>query len=291
MRNTFCALLTMTLAACGGSGGGDDAPRTAKLNLAIVDAPVDDAAEVWVQFSGIEMQGPDGRISETFTPAKKINLLAQTGGNSAPLLSNFELTAGRYEWIRLQVDLDGALDTYLVDKNGLSHELDIPSGAQTGLKLNSGFTLAQGGAANFTIDFDLRRSVIRHARGYRLKPTLRLIDNIGVGNVTGTVSQALVDAHCTNNETGVIYLYRNGIVPVVPDDIGGSGDQPLTTTNVILTNENTYHFEFGFVESGLYTVAWTCDAVEDNPEQNDQVIFNAQKDVQVQASQSSHVDL
>lgn len=289
MRKPLAMLITAVLTAC--SGGGGDEALTTRLNLNMVDAPIDDASEVWVQFSGIEMQGPDGRIAESFTPAKKINLLAQTGGNSAPLLTNFELTAGDYQWIRLQVDTESDLDTYFVDKNGLSHELEIPSSAQTGLKLNNGFTLAQGGRADFTIDFDVRHSLVQSGAEYKLKPVLRLVDNLQVGTVQGTVAQALIQAHCDTDETGAVYLYRNGVVAPNVDDIGGSGDQPLSSANVILSNDNTYQFTIGFIESGIYTVAWTCDAELDDPQSNDAVNFYGAQTIDVRALQTTSVDL
>jgi hypothetical protein len=67
----------------------------------------------------------------------------------------------------------------VVDVGGVCHELTIPSEVKTGLKLNRGFVVPAGGSANFTIDFDLRKSVHLPMSGtdYLLRPTLRLADN------------------------------------------------------------------------------------------------------------------
>jgi hypothetical protein len=74
-------------------------------------------------------------------------------------------------------------------QGGAGHELTIPSGMQSGLKLNRGFDVPAGGSADFTIDFDLHKSVHMTGSGsYMLRPTLRMVDNIMVGSISGTVT-------------------------------------------------------------------------------------------------------
>ena len=52
-----------------------------------------------------------------------------------------------------------------------------------------------GSTNDFTIDFDLRKSVV-HPPGqgetYLLKPVLRLVNNLEVGTIDGTVAAALL---------------------------------------------------------------------------------------------------
>ena len=76
----------------------------------------------------------------------------------------------------------------------------VPSGSQTGLKLVRGFTLLAGGSADFTIDFDLRKSVVdpKGGQGMHLKPALRLIDNAQSGTITGTVAGELIASACAD---------------------------------------------------------------------------------------------
>jgi hypothetical protein len=117
-------------------------------------------------------------IVKTFEGGKEINLLDE-GQKGASLLAEFgeeELRAGRYEWIRLMVDLDKCF----VSKDGEKFPIDIPSGAQTGLKLVRGFWVHGIGVSDFTIDFSVRKNLTRMSDGtYKLKPTLKLIDNTG----------------------------------------------------------------------------------------------------------------
>jgi hypothetical protein len=69
--------------------------------------------------------------------------------------------------------------SYIVTEGGAVHGLYIPSSAESGLKLNRGFTLPIGGSADFVAEFDLMKSV--HApKGldpdYIMRPTIRLMD-------------------------------------------------------------------------------------------------------------------
>jgi Domain of unknown function (DUF4382) len=282
----------LTIAGCGGGGAGDGA-GTGTLSLQITDGPVETAEHVYVQFSGLELQAADGQritlhycedpmdatkvvVSDTAcattAASKQFDLLALTGGEADFLLPDFTLPAGRYNWIRLTVDTDDLFDSYIV-VNGMNHELTIPSGAETGLKLNRGFVVPAGGSADFTIDFDLRKSV--HFTGtdpatgeYMLRPTLRLADNSMTGAITGTVHQSLVPAGCTP----AVYVYEGS--GVTPDDIDTDPNtpDPLTTATVKLDN-GTYVYKAAFLEAGDYTVAYTCDAGADDPTTNDVLTF------------------
>src|SRR2546421_7971109 len=49
--------------------------------------------------------------------------------------------------------------SYVMDSTG-QHDLTIPSGAETGLKLIQGFTAPAGVVASFTVDFVLSKSLI-----------------------------------------------------------------------------------------------------------------------------------
>ena len=92
-----------------------------------------------------------------------------------------------------------ASDSFIELDDGSIHPLFIPSGNQTGLKLIRGFIIGAGSTHNFTIDFDLRKSVI-HPPGlgepYLLKPVLRMVNNLEVGTIEGTVAPALVVDGC-----------------------------------------------------------------------------------------------
>ena len=170
------------LAACGGGGDGDKS-QTGSLKLSITDAPMDDVDEVWVKFSAVEFKPEGGApVLNTLSAQQSLNLLALQEGRTAVLVNEAVLPAGRYEWIRLIVDnVPNVRDSYVM-ADGMECELTVPSGAESGLKMNRGFTLPADGSVALTVDFDLRKSL--HAppgqksmmemctQGYLLRPTL-----------------------------------------------------------------------------------------------------------------------
>src|ERR1043165_5833751 len=201
--------IALGLVGCSGGGGGGD-NETGPLSLGVTDAPVDDASSVVVQFSGVAFKraGAAAESVQNLTPSpRQLDLLQYQEGRAALLLDGVTLPAGDYEWIRLVVDNDtGVRDSYIVLTDGSECELRVPSGAESGLKLNRGFTLPADGSVALTIDFDLRKSI--HAppgqrgsaaactQGYLLRPTLRIVRDAEVGAIAGNVDSALVTDGC-----------------------------------------------------------------------------------------------
>jgi len=268
----------LVLAGCGGSGGGSSGTSTGTMSLKITDAAVDSADNVFIQFHGLELQAADGTrttlylcedpmnpgatiVSDsactTQQKSRQIDLLALNGGLADTLLDNFTLPSGHYSWIRLMVDTAGTLDSYIVI-SGNDFELTIPSGDQTGLKINRGFDVPAGGHADFTIDFDLRKSVVLANNGYILRPTLRMVDNTMVGAIAGTVASSLVPSGCTP----AVYVFSGAGATPDDIDIDNTNPDPVTTASVN-TTDGTY--KAAFLEAGDYTVAYTCDAAADDP--------------------------
>jgi hypothetical protein len=290
------------LASCGGGSSGSGGPAApGAFTLRITDGPIESAEHVYVQFSGIELQSMGGTRTTLYycedavdpnitvvssapcstEPApKQLDLLALTGGEADYLLDGYLLPSGHYEWIRLMVDTDGLRDSYIVLVGGAAHELAIPSGSQSGLKLNRGIDVPAGGSADFTIDFDLRKSV--HVTGtgeYLLRPTLRLADNTRVGAIAGTVDPTLVPAGCTP----AIYVFAGA--GVTPDDIDGVAPEPVTTATVKLdSGSGAYLYKAAYLEAGDYTVAYTCQAGSDDPVVDNALSFTGTATVAVTAS-------
>ncbi|AOE48931.1 DUF4382 domain-containing protein [Kangiella sediminilitoris] len=267
----------------------DDDPDNGKLSVAVTDAPIDDAEAVVVQFTGIEIQGPGGQQSFDFDTAKTIDLLQLTGDESLELLPETELTAGQYQWMRLKVNAErGVTDSY-IDINSARYSLFIPSGSETGLKLNRPFVIAAGGITDLTVDFDLRKSVHEPqdaAQDYYLRPTLRVVDNLEVGHITGMVDANLIDAEgCT--DSSAVYLFDGADAET--DDVDANEPEPITTGLVEVNNNGDYVYEIGFVVAGEYTLGFTCEAANDDPETDDVINFTTQN-VTVNANETVTVD-
>jgi hypothetical protein len=293
LRVSEWLVTVLGLAACSGGGGGGN---MGQMQLAVADAPVDGAQSVVVKFTGIELTGDSGSpVGITFASPKSIDLLTQSGTASA-VLFNQPIPAGSYGQIRLMVMADGdPSNSYVMLSDGTMHGLQVPSGSETGLKLVSGFTVPSSGVVDYTIDFDLRQAITcppGQSPACILKPVERLVDNTTVGNIQGVVSNTLVPSGCTPG----VYLY-NGTV-TAPEDMNSTAppsdtNQPLASKVPVADSQPPYYYQFTFLPPGTYTVAFTCQAAQDNPDQADSSVkFNPVKTgITVTANQTTTVDL
>lgn len=314
------SLAAALVAACGGGGGGGVQSKTGALTVGITDAPVDVADAVVVQFSGVELKPKDGNaFSINFAAPKTVDLLALQGTNRATLLDGEQVPSGEYTWMRLKVDADPNLagDSYITIA-GSQCELRIPSGSETGLKLNRGFTVGVGTTTDLTVDFNLRKSVVQppgqrtsvptcDGQAFLLKPVLRVVDSLQVGSITGKVDPTLVAQACPAGELGNVYLFGpyTATDPIpVPDDVDDNdvdGVNPITTAMVAFDGSSSAAYTIGFVPAGAYVAAYTCSAdapdvdadLADTPAGADEVVnFTPETGVPVTvvANQSTTVD-
>lgn len=310
----FAAITAVMVMSCGGGGGGDDDLPTAgnsgdgTLTLGFGDAPVDDLVEVNLTVTAIEFGGDDGSTSEEAVDVveldvpREINLLDYQNGDFFDLLVGENVVAGDYEWIRLRLDYESSPPSVLVRGESIARPLDIPSGEQTGLKLNGGgvLTIENNGEHHYGIDLDLHRSIIQTGNGgYKLKPSYRLIDIEDSYSISGRVLTD-VPAGCT----GAIYVFRGDVTPddiENPDDgevIDGLDDsdavEPLFVTVLDGTTTNGASYTLNNVAAGTYTLAFTCDSDEDDlDEDNDlNVVFRGTPVVvEVEDSDLTNIDI
>lgn len=268
--------LSTQLAACGGGTAG-----TGQLKVSVADAPVDGATAVVVKFTGVEVKPKEGP-SRSFDLAvpQQVDLLATANGTAFVLLPSVTLDAGEYEFIRLKVVSDrNTTDSYIDLNDGSRAPLFVPSGSESGLKLNNGFVVPAGGLMAVIVDFDLRRSIVKPQgqEAYTLKPVLRLVDESRVGLITGTVAAAnITAAGCTGDvNTGAgnaVYIYPGTVTTA--DDVGGSGAQPLVGGLVKFDSSTaTYRYTVAYLPAGPYTAAFTCQANGDDPEADNAIVF------------------
>jgi Domain of unknown function (DUF4382) len=279
--STAFALLTgslVTLAGCG--GGSDGGGGTGAVSLSVIDAPVDDAVKVCITFDTVEFKGDSGLTTVTLDEPEKINLLDFQGDNTAPLLVDQELPAGNYQWIRLGVDAtegnnggtgdsgdpevcDGE-GSYIVMNDGGVYNLYVPSGAQSGLKLNRGFNVPANGQIYLTADFDLRQSITAapgQAPDVKLRPTIRLVEINDAGTLAGTVA---VERATAENCAPAVFVFNDGVTPnaIETGDVPDSNDPVATATvqDISITQDmSAYGYKVGFLLEGDYEVAFTCD--------------------------------
>jgi hypothetical protein len=296
----LACILLIGLSACGSStsgntsgGRGNPSSVPGTISIGITDAAVDDAQEVWIQFTGATVKPTNGNaIDFMFDSVKNINLLSLQGTFSTDLMNNAVVPLGSYEWIRLHVNAnnDNIVDSYIKLDDGSIHELWIPSGDETGLKIVSGFELSAMDNIKLMVDFDLRKSVVLSNGTYKLRPTLRMVNMKDSGTITGTIdSSEVIAANCSDSDptTGnAVYLFKG--INAIPDDMRNGNHGPFTSANVELNvASGNYEYVIGYVPEGSYTLAFTCQADLDNPASNDDIIFRLQENVTVVADQAS----
>lgn len=287
----FLTLLGSTMLTACSSGSGDTGTNDASggrggtqngfLSLSITDAPIDSAKEVWVQFHGVELKPTTAEdvITLSFNPPMDINLLALQGQKSFQMLSNATLPAGEYDWLRLNVMAinDGILDSYIKLDGNLVHELDIPGGSESGLKIIGGLEIIANTPTSMTIDFDLRKSIVMTGAGqYILKPVLNLVDDTAVSSIVGTVKISALTGDCPDADpsTGnAVYLYSG--LNVTPDDVDNIDPEPVASAIPALNKlTGIFEYDFGFIPLGEYTAAFTCEADLDDPAIDDAIMFS-----------------
>jgi hypothetical protein len=191
------AVLAAGLAACG--LGGD----TGRLSLSLTDAATDQYHAVYVTVREVAVHA-EGDMEDAWTvvssPNKTVNLLDLINGVREQL-ALADLTAGHYTQLRLMIGetADGGVNirsqahpfaNYVIDDNDDYHELKIPSGLQTGVKIVQGFDIAENRTTELILDFDASRSVVAAGRSgrYLLKPTIQVLGTESAAIVSGTVT-------------------------------------------------------------------------------------------------------
>ncbi len=299
--HTILASSFLALTGCGGSGSDSLEEGMGMFNLSVSDGPIEDAAKVCIKFDGVQLKptGEDRPIEIDFDAPVIVNLLANQGANSQPIMSE-QVPAGTYEWIRLKVDASmgngaGSADSdpttdqcladdgsYLLTETGQLYSLFIPSGDQTGLKLIKDITIPVNASGNYTAEWDLGRSFIAPPGlmpDAIMKPVVKLVADNEVGTLVGQVADELAEADsCDVEFAPKVYVFDDGIAPnpidYPPEDPDAPFDpdpnDPVATGLVEqqMQEDETvqYRYSIGFLLAGNYEVAFTCDGVSFIPE-------------------------
>jgi hypothetical protein len=290
------------LAACGGSSSGSDDPSqptppdqpapppsggTGFFNLSVSDAPIKDATKVCVRFDGVELKHADSDDREVidFDQPEVVNLLANQGANSHPIVTGAELPAGEYEWIRLKVVAERGLNggandsdstselcdektesSYLVRESGGVFNLFIPSGSQRGLQLIKDIIIPVNRAGDYTAEWDLLKS-FNGPPGLlpdvMMKPVVKLVANNEVGTLVGQVADELVAAaSCEAEFAPSVYVFDDDVTPNPLDDPFAEDDAVATGLVELQEQEDgpmQWRYSIGFLLAGNYEAAFTCN--------------------------------
>jgi len=221
----FSALIIASLFII--SCSSDEDAGSARIQVALVDAPADYEA-VYIDIDDVQVNVGNDEEDESGWQSLDdaqpgiYDLLKLTNGEEA-FLGEIELPAGQLGQVRLILGDSNSLIT-----EGSETELKVPSGSQSGLKLNVGENIEAGLTYKLVIDFDAAKSVVKAGNSgrYNLKPVLRASFEAQTGAIAGVVSPA----------EGIVY----GII----------GDDSISTYPDIETGE----FLIRALEAGTYDV-------------------------------------
>ena len=249
IRAILAFALLGSLLACGGGGGGggtDAASGTSSgsvsggasggngtVRFAMTDAPACgyDAVNVTVTKVRVHQSGNAGESDAgwqdlSVNPPARVDLLSLTNGVLFEL-GQLPVPAGKYTQLRLVLAENGGstpLANSVVPTGGSEVALKTPSGQQSGLKVNANIDVPADQLADFVIDFDACKSVVRAGNSgqYLLKPVLSVVPRL-VAGVQGFVGASLIGPDT------VVSLQQGGVVikASVPDSSGRFLLQPV----------------------------------------------------------------
>lgn len=173
------------LSSCSDNNG------TAKIQVALVDAPADyDAVNIDIQDVQInvssEVDDQGGWQSLESAEPGVYDLLLLTNGEEQ-FLGEIELPEGKLGQVRLILG-----DGNILTVDGQETPLTVPSGSQSGLKINVDADIQAGITYKLVLDFDAAKSVVKAGNSgkYNLKPVIRAQMEATTGAIHGTISPA-----------------------------------------------------------------------------------------------------
>lgn len=202
--------VAVAFAACEDTGALGPTSGDATLRVLLTDAPAHYIDSAYVDIGAVYLVPPEAegediiQLTDDGTDGM-VNLL-DLQGDATSLLAEADIESGAYAQLRLMVDSARVVleEGYEFNDGSVSRSLKVPSGAQTGIKLNlhdydgePGVVIAPGETV-LVLDFDVSRSFVAqgnpHAgngiHGMIFKPTIRVTVLDVAGSIAGTVSAA-----------------------------------------------------------------------------------------------------
>jgi hypothetical protein len=213
---TISLLFLFLISACSDGGGSSDSGGTGTLSASLTDSAGSYKA-VYITVESLEVHtgGNDNNKNNWETipmDTDTINLCELTNGVFEKL-GSIRLDTGKYTQMRLHLSEDPEntdelnilsqihpVGNYVILEDNTVHELKIPSGYQTGVKLVKGFTINDNQTTEIILDFDASRSVVEAGNSgqWLLKPTIKVGElkeySIIEGMVTDSEDRGIPDA-------------------------------------------------------------------------------------------------
>lgn len=204
MRNVTLAITAaLALGACDSPV---DTNGSASVRVLLTDAPADYLASAVVEIGRIEiLPADDGPAIVLVEDAGEYDLLQLQNGVTAQL-GNTTIDAGSYTQLRMIVESAELTlaDGYTFTDGSTTRTLFVPSGSQTGIKVNLGPANGGGegaleirpGETVLVVDFDVARNFVMQGdaespagiQGFLFTPVLRAVVTDVAGSIAGSVT-------------------------------------------------------------------------------------------------------
>jgi hypothetical protein len=216
----------------------------------------------------------------------QVDLLNYRGRNQLLMIQGLELTRGTYDEVLLEVKDEDINYSFVEESDGSVNILNISSG---GLSL-PGFEISSG-SQQYTIEVGLAQALAydEDSEIYLLTNNdIRVENNATAASLSGRVDSSLFNsgAPCDSKEDPLagnrIYLYsgasladnaladvyRSSTANTVPDNAQAPYAVAALVENVLTAG---WDYAFGFLPAGDYTLAFACNAAEDDPVNYDDI--------------------
>ncbi len=169
----------------------DDEVGMATIQVSLVDAPAEyQAVNIEILEVRINSSADTSWVALESASTGIFDVLKLTNGEEV-FLGEVELPEGELSQVRL---LLGDNNTLTID--GETVDLKVPSGSQSGLKLNVNANISAGVTYKLVLDFDASKSIVKAGNSgkYNLKPVIRAAMEAQTGAISGSISPAEAEA-------------------------------------------------------------------------------------------------
>jgi hypothetical protein len=278
MLSIVCILGLISCGGSGGDGGGGlnsiGIVESGTVSVALVDSASEEYAAVYVTINDIQFHlggnenSPNSwrSIQESIEYPVTVNLLELVNGVRLDL-GIVELPAGHHTQMRLVIGDEAEQGTInilsqahpyanyvIIEKDPGDavppeiHELKVPSGDKSGIKIVGGYYISANRTTELIIDFDACRSVVQAGKSgqWLLKPTIKLGNPKEYSIIKGQITDGDID--------GTEVLGIEGVLVSAQQYDSGASDvkDEVIVTASTLTDENGFYSLF--VEPGAYNI-------------------------------------
>jgi len=187
------------LAGCGGQSAPEAVGDSGSLVVHLADAPDPTITSVIINVDRVEAHVGDGwRVINDVD--QSIDLMDLIFNDK--ILAHAPVPSGRGNQIRLFVS-----SATVTDASG-THELIVPSGSESGIKIDFDFDIMPKVTTAILLDFNVHKSIVKEGNGtYRLKPVIPAV----IRNHAGSILASLNDGRRPLANASIKATYTSGL--------------------------------------------------------------------------------